>query len=34
MNLGTGDQDVKLVKQFLENLRRFEKGRGLIDRII
>ncbi|MBL9218236.1 MAG: D-2-hydroxyacid dehydrogenase [Opitutaceae bacterium] len=31
---GTGDQDVKLVKQFLENLRRFEKGEVLIDRII
>jgi phosphoglycerate dehydrogenase-like enzyme len=31
---GTGDQDVKLVRQFLENLRRFEKGEGLIDRII
>ncbi len=31
---GTGDQDVKLVKQFLENLRRFEKSEALIDRII
>jgi phosphoglycerate dehydrogenase-like enzyme len=31
---GTGDQDVKLVRQFLENLRRFEKREGLIDRII
>ena len=31
---GTGDQDVKLVRQFLENLRRFEKGAALIDRII
>ncbi len=31
---GTGDQDVKLVKQFLENLRRLEKGEALIDRII
>ncbi|HEY0864039.1 MAG TPA: D-2-hydroxyacid dehydrogenase [Lacunisphaera sp.] len=31
---GTGDQDVKLVRQFLENLRRFEKGEALIDRII
>lgn len=31
---GTGDQDVKLVRQFLENLRRFEKGETLIDRII
>jgi phosphoglycerate dehydrogenase-like enzyme len=31
---GTGDQDTKLVQQFLENLRRFEKGEGLIDRII
>ncbi|HEX7630819.1 MAG TPA: D-2-hydroxyacid dehydrogenase [Lacunisphaera sp.] len=31
---GTGDQDIKLVRQFLENLRRFEKGEALIDRII
>jgi phosphoglycerate dehydrogenase-like enzyme len=31
---GTGDQDVKLVRQFLENLRRFERGETLIDRII
>jgi phosphoglycerate dehydrogenase-like enzyme len=31
---GTGDQDVKLVRQFLENLRRFEKDEALIDRII
>jgi phosphoglycerate dehydrogenase-like enzyme len=31
---GTGDQDMKLVRQFLENLRRFEKGEALIDRII
>lgn len=31
---GTGDQDVKLVRQFLENLRRFEAGEVLIDRII
>lgn len=31
---GTGDQDDKLVRQFLENLRRFENGEGLIDRII
>jgi phosphoglycerate dehydrogenase-like enzyme len=31
---GTGDQDVKLARQFLENLRRFEKGEALIDRII
>ena len=23
---GTGDQDEKLVRHFLENLRRFEKG--------
>lgn len=31
---GTGDQDTKLVRQFLENLRRFEQGAALIDRII
>jgi phosphoglycerate dehydrogenase-like enzyme len=31
---GTGDQDVKLARQFLENLKRFEKGEALIDRII
>ncbi len=31
---GTGDQDVKLVRQFLENLKRFEQGEALIDRII
>jgi phosphoglycerate dehydrogenase-like enzyme len=31
---GTGDQDVKLVRQFLENLRRFEQGETLIDRIV
>ena len=31
---GTGDQDVKLVRLFLENLRRFEKNEPLIDRII
>ena len=31
---GTGDQDVKLARQFLENLRRFGKGEGLIDRVI
>ena len=31
---GTGDQDVKLVRQFLENLRRFEKNDLLIDRIM
>lgn len=31
---GTGDQDMKLVRQFLENLKRFEKGEALIDRII
>lgn len=31
---GTGDQDVKLAKHFLENLRRFEKGEPLVDRII
>jgi len=31
---GTGDQDEKLVRQFLENLRRFEHGEPLIDRVI
>lgn len=31
---GTGDQDLKLAKHFLENLRRFEKGETLIDRVI
>ena len=31
---GTGDQDEKLVRHFLENLRRLEKGEGLVDRII
>ena len=31
---GTGDQDVKLARHFLENLRRFEKGEPLVDRII
>lgn len=31
---GTGDQDDKLVRHFLENLRRFEAGAPLIDRII
>jgi phosphoglycerate dehydrogenase-like enzyme len=31
---GTGDQDDKLVRHFLENLRRFQTGAQLIDRII
>ncbi|MDI1320348.1 MAG: NAD(P)-dependent oxidoreductase, partial [bacterium] len=31
---GTRDQDEKLVRQFLENLRRFQAGEPLIDRII
>lgn len=31
---GTGDQDEKLVRHFLENLRRFNIGEPLIDRII
>jgi len=31
---GTGDQDEKLVRHFLENLRRLEKGEALVDRII
>lgn len=30
---GTGDQDDKLILQFLENLRRFEAGEKLIDEI-
>lgn len=31
---GTGDQDERLVRQFLENLKRFKKNEPLIDRII
>lgn len=31
---GTGDQDLKLAKHFIENLRRWEKGEALIDRVI
>jgi len=31
---GTADQDEKLVAHFLENLRRFEKGEPLVDRIL
>lgn len=31
---GTGDQDEKLTRHFLENLRRFEKGEPLVDRIV
>jgi phosphoglycerate dehydrogenase-like enzyme len=31
---GTGDQDEKLVRHFLENLRRLESGEPLVDRII
>ena len=31
---GTGDQDEKLVRHFLENLRRFTRGESLVDRII
>lgn len=31
---GTGDQDEKLTRHFLENLRRFEKNEPLADRII
>jgi phosphoglycerate dehydrogenase-like enzyme len=31
---GTGDQDEKLARHFLENLRRFEAGEPLVDRII
>ncbi|WP_438480270.1 D-2-hydroxyacid dehydrogenase [Oleiharenicola lentus] len=30
---GTGDQDDKLIHQFMENLRRFETGEPMIDRI-
>lgn len=31
---GTGDQDEKLVRHFLENLRRFQAGEPLVDRVI
>lgn len=31
---GTGDQDDKLVRHFLENLRRFGTGERLVDRVI
>ena len=31
---GTADQDEKLVRHFLENLRRFQAGEPLVDRII
>ena len=31
---GTGDQDDKLARHFLENLRRFTKNEPLVDRII
>ncbi len=31
---GTGDQDDKLARHFLENLRRFKAGEPLVDRII
>jgi phosphoglycerate dehydrogenase-like enzyme len=31
---GTGDQDDKLARHFLENLRRFQAGAPLVDRII
>ncbi|MDI1250049.1 MAG: D-2-hydroxyacid dehydrogenase [Lacunisphaera sp.] len=31
---GTGDQDEKLVRHFLDNLRRFEKNEPLVDRVI
>lgn len=31
---GTTDQDEKLVRQFLENLRRFQTGEPLVDRVI
>jgi len=30
---GTGDQDEKLIRHFLENLRRFRQGRALVDEI-
>jgi len=31
---GTGDQDEKLARHFLENLRRFQAGEPLVDRVI
>jgi phosphoglycerate dehydrogenase-like enzyme len=31
---GTGDQDVKLARHFLENLRRFENNEPLVDQVI
>jgi phosphoglycerate dehydrogenase-like enzyme len=31
---GTGDQDEKLVRHFLENLQRFRRGEPLVDRIV
>lgn len=31
---GTGDQDEKLVRHLLENLRRFQAGQPLVDRVI
>jgi phosphoglycerate dehydrogenase-like enzyme len=31
---GTGDQDDKLARHFLENLRRFKNGESLVDRVI
>ena len=31
---GTGNQDEKLARHFLENLRRFEKSELMIDQII
>ncbi|HVT71692.1 MAG TPA: NAD(P)-dependent oxidoreductase [Lacunisphaera sp.] len=31
---GTGDQDFKLARHFLDNLRRFQAGEPLVDRII
>ena len=31
---GTGDQDDKLARHFLENLRRFQTGEPLVDRVI
>lgn len=31
---GTGDQDMKLARHFLENLRRFEQGEALVDRVM
>jgi phosphoglycerate dehydrogenase-like enzyme len=31
---GTGDQDEKLIRHFLENLRRFRQGEPLVDQLV